>query len=775
MKKILTAIAMTVMTSCAQNSGNDSIQKQVDALYEKMSDTERLAQLRAIYLNQFFKEDGTLDTLKCQEMIPDGIGHFSQYASQLSWEPDQTRDRVAIMQDWLIHNTPNGIPALFHEEALTGVCTRNATVYPQQIGQACSFNTELAEQKTIQTSNALRSIGGMLALSPMVDVVRTPSFNRLEESYGEDSYLSAALGTAFVKGLQQGDLRKGIGACSKHFLGYGGGGDAQTKELMEEILLPHETMIRVAGSKVCMTGYHKVHGTDCVASKELQEKILRGYLGFDGMMVSDYGSINQIASLPDNLQRGAAALNAGNDVDFPSGESYQYILQAIDEGLVDRADFEKAVKRVLAYKASVGLLDKDPWLCSSEHIEFDTPAERETAYKIASQSVVLLQNNGILPLKTGSKVLLTGPNAHSMWSMLGDYTFHSMRYFWQQQVEDELHPRIVTLKEGMESHLPADCEFLYTRGCDWTEEVETVIEEGGDERAEYMRRIQGRKIQHPEAANAAEAIRLAHDADVIVAAVGENVILCGENRDRKGLRLPGKQEEFVNMLLATGKPVVLVVFGGRAQVISGLSERCAAVLQAWYPGEEGGNAVADILYGNVNPSGKLSVSYPNAEINRPICYNTGKDTDLIQWEFGHGLSYTTFDYSDLEMPASAPTHGTKGIKASFNVKNTGAMAGDEIVQLYLSPVTDTANHKPILLQGFGRVSLEPGESKRVEFTLFPDQFGFYEEEGWNIAPGKFEVKIGSSSRQIRLTKEMELTGDMVRKEIRDNYFSVFQD
>ena len=261
--RILTTGLIGLTMGC--NSSVD-IEQQVDELYGKMTQEERIAQLQSLYMDVLFDEQGKLDTAKCRQLIPNGIGHFSQFAMQKPRDPNELRDRVAAVQDWLIKNTPNGIPALCHEEVLTGVNTLGSTIYPQQIGQACSFNPVLAELKTKQTSNALRKMGGILALSPMVDVCRTPSFNRLEESYGEDAYLSAVMGTAFVKGLQQGDLKKGVGACSKHYLGYGGGGDAEEKELMEEILMPHEAMIRLAGSRVVMPGYHAVHGTNCVAN-----------------------------------------------------------------------------------------------------------------------------------------------------------------------------------------------------------------------------------------------------------------------------------------------------------------------------------------------------------------------------------------------------------------------------------------------------------------------------------------------------------------------------
>ena len=773
-KKLLIGITV-LLAGC---NTNIDMEQQVDELYGKMSQEERIAQLRSMYMDDLFDDQGNLDTIKCFELIPNGIGHFSQFAMQKPTDPNVLRDRVAAVQDWLIHNTPHGIPALFHEEVLSGVNTRGATIYPQQIGQACSFNAELAELKTKQTSTAMRKMGGVLSLSPMVDVCRTPSFNRLEESYGEDGYLSAVMGTAFVKGLQQGDLKKGVGACSKHYLGYGGGGDAAEKELMEEILLPHETMIRVAGSKALMPGYHAMADangdtTNCVANSLILTDILRGYLGFYGMVVSDYTAIDQLPDWETPMEKAAAAINAGNDVDFPFGANYQYLAEAIEKGLTTPEMLERAVKDVLRYKFRAGLFDKDAYFYSKEKIVLDTPEERQTAYDIASQSVVLLENNGILPLKEAKKILLTGPNANSMWAMCGDYSFPAMTYFWKKNMEDLEHPEIMTLFEGMTASKPEGVELMYSRGCDWTEEIETKFAELGDERAWEVELLH-RKVDAGEKIDKAEALAMAKQSDVIIAAVGENVMLCGENRDRQGLRLPGKQEQYVKELIATGKPVVLVVFGGRAQVISGLAEQCAAVIQAWYPGEEGGKAVADILYGKISPSAKLSVSYPKEELDVPICYNYSAEKDArVQWPFGYGLSYTTFEYQNLKADAEVET-SAESVNMTFEVKNTGKMAADEIVQIYLSPTSASQHIRPIQLQGFARVTLKPGETKTVQAKLYTDQFGYYshkDQRQWNIAPGQFVVKIGASSEDIRLHQTVTLKGEAVTKPLRDHYFS----
>ncbi len=772
--KSIISMGLTALLAGCQTAPD--MEQQIDELYGKMPQEERIAQLKSMYMDELFDDQGKLDTAKCRELIPYGIGHFSQFCMQQPRDPNDLRDRAIAIQDWLMKNTPNGIPALLHEEVLSGVNTLGSTIYPQQIGQAGSFNPELAELKTYQTSTTLRKMGGILALSPMVDVCRTPSFNRLEESYGEDGYLSAVMGTAFVKGLQQNNMKQGVGACSKHYLGYGGGGDAEEKELMEEILLPHETMIRLTGSVAVMPGYHDVHGIRCVANSEILQDILRGYVGFDGMVVSDYTAIDQIPNLTTPLEKAVAAINGGNDVDFPYGANYQYLQEAIDKGMVKPEVLERAVKNVLRVKFRAGLFDKDAYLYSKEDIKLDTPEERQTAYDIATQSVVLLENNGVLPLKDVKNVLLTGPNANSIWAMCGDYTYPAMSYFWKkvEDVADRDNPHIIKLLEGMQNRKPEGVNVMYSRGCDWTEEVETKFSELGDERAwEYE--LLHRKVDSGEKADKAEALKMAKEADVIIAAVGENVMLCGENRDREGLRLPGKQEQYVKELLNTGKPVVLVMFGGRAQVISGIAEKCAAVIQAWYPGEEGGNAVADILYGKVSPSAKLSVSYPNVEINEPICYNYKAEKDpRVAWSFGYGLSYTTFEYQNLQVNSEAQTTDDF-VELTFQVKNTGSMKADEVAQIYLSPKDGKLPIRPIQLQGFARISLEPGQTKTVTTRLFVEQLGYYSHENnirqWNIEPGTFIVKVGASSADIKLEQQLELKGKPLSKTLRDRYFS----
>ena len=754
------------LTSCQEAK---DMEQQVNELYNRMSQPARIAQLQSMYMDELFDEQGRLDTAKCRHLIPYGIGHFSQFAMQKPRSPQELRDRAAAIQNWLIHHTPDGIPALLHEEVLTGVNTVGATIYPQQIGQACSFNPQLAEQKTLQTSTLMRKMGGVLSLSPMVDVCRVPSFNRLEESYGEDGYLSAVMGTAFVRGLQQGDLKKGVGACSKHYLGYGGGGDADEKELMEEILLPHEAMIRLAGSKAVMPGYHAVHGTKCVANSEILQDILRDYLGFDGMVVSDYTAIDQLPDLKTPVEKATAAINGGNDVDFPVGANYQHLQEALDQGLVKPETFERAVKDVLRYKFRAGLFDKDAYLYSSEAIEADPREARQTAYDIATQSVVLLENNGILPLGgekgkvNGEKlnILLTGPNANSIWAMCGDYTYPAMSYFWKKMDYTSAEPRIVKLLDGMQESKPEGVNLMYSRGCDWTEEIETLYGEGGDERAwEYA--LLHRKVDAGEKADKQEALAMARQADVIVCAMGECADFSGESSSRASLEMPDVQRELLTELSGLGKPIVLLHFSGRPTVLTWEQEHLPAILNVWFAGSEAGDAISDVLFGDKSPSGKLTATFPRALGQVPLYYNhlnTGRPVaegidhyvkyasnylDVRNdplYPFGYGLSYTTFEYGDVSINNDV---------ASVVVTNTGNCDGDEIVQFYIHDLFASVSRPVKELKGFRRIHLKQGESAEVSFPITRDLLSFYDADGRLVfEPGDFEIMIGPNSRDVK--------------------------
>lgn len=771
MKKILFIMAVFAIMACSCDSERQ-LKKQVDEVYARLSIEDKAMQLCGIYPGELLV-DGKVSLEKCRQIIPNGIGHICQPTSSQDKNADEIREMVRDIQNYLMNETPSGLPAIFHEECLTGVTAKGATAYPQAIGAACSWAPELIYQKTAMTAQMMRAMGQQLALSPMLDVIRTPHWARIEESSGEDGYLTANIGYAFVDGLQSAGFKDGIAATTKHFLGYGGANTLSWKEIYEEVLLPHEVIIKKLGSESLMTSYDKFRSEYAVCSDTLINVILRGYLDYEGTIISDYGAVQQgkFDRSEEYLKQCAVdALMTGNDIELSSPASYKYIPELVAEGRITEEALEKAVKRALMMKARAGLLDPNPVLYAEGPLNLDPKESRQLAYTIAAKSIVLLKNDGVLPLNKDMKVAVVGPNANSYWSMLGDYTYQSMQQFFHRHTVDPSSLNIPTFLESFKAKYQGSVS--YDRGCDWSTLNDIKILGGGDARA---RRMVVRKIESEDVTDWDSAIKNASKSDVIIAAVGENIYLSGENRGRNGIRLPGDQEAFVKELIATGKPVVLVVFGGHPQVIDAVDDGCAAIIQAWYPGEEGGNALADIVTGKVNPSGKLCVSYPKTESTELFCYNEKPSADLVAYPFGFGLSYTKFNYSDIQVQANAKT-SDKTLTVSCTITNAGKVAGEEVAQLYLSPLSGQPL-KPIQLKGFKRVSLEAGESVKVSFEVPLDLLAWWSSEDnaksvWTISPGDYAFYIGSSSADTSLSGKCSISGKAVTKAIRDEYFSV---
>jgi beta-glucosidase len=767
MKRILFLLTIPLMLySCTTDKTEKKLMAQVDAVYERLSVEDRAAQLFGIYPSEVM-ENGRFSVEKAHEVIPYGAGHICQISSSQDLDADGLRQLVADIQDYMVNETPAGIPAVMHEECISGVTAKGATIYPQQMAVACTWDPDLLRIKTGQTAVLMRAIGQQYALSPMVDIIRNAHWPRIEESYGEDGYLTASLGTAFVEGLQAKGFKEGITATTKHFLGYGGGSDLSWKEIYEEVLFPHEAIIRKAGSKSIMTCYDKFRSDYAVCSDTLLNVILRGYLGYDGIVVSDYGSVQKGSRdrSPEFLKQCAVdALMTGNDLEFCSSTSYKYLPELLAEGRISEEVFERAVKRALLVKARSGLLDPDPLFFKEGPVDLDPAENRQTAYDIAAESVVLLKNNGILPLAPGKNVAMVGPNANSIWSMLGDYSFPSMQLFFFRKPVDESVVRIPTFLEAMNERYDGKVE--YSRGVDWSTLADMGLTQGGDER---VRSLNVRRLESEDYTDWEEAVALASKNDVIIAAMGENIYLCGENRRRVGIRLPGDQEEFVKDLIATGKPVVLVMFSGRPEMISEIADGCAAILQAFYPGEEGGNAVSDVLTGKVNPSGKLCFSFPATESEDPYCYNNGIEPEKALYPFGFGLSYTSFAYSDISVQPSAKTKDGL-VEVRCKVTNTGNVKGDEIVQLYVSPKSGQPL-KPVQLKGYRRIALDPGQTAEVCFRVSTDQLAWHSDKGWTVSPGDYTFRVGPSSRELPLEGVCTLKGKAGVKALRDEYFA----
>lgn len=786
MKKYLFIAVFFVVFSCSKGTetaddfiantkpySTPEIEAQVNYILSKMTMDEKLAQIMGTRIRDIMV-DGKISKEKMKEHIPHGIGHFCQFSSGQELEPEQLRDLVREIQNFLMTETRLKIPAIFHEEAITGFATLGATTFPQQIGVGCTWNPDLVQQNTQSTAKSMRAVGASYALSPMLDLSRTAHWNRHQESYGEDAYLTSKMGVAFVKGLQGDDLKTGVAATVKHFAGYGTKNNSE-KVLYEEYLMPHEACIKVGGAKSVMPSYGVYKGLPVSANPTMLDQILRRDIGFDGLVISDYGAINQVYKrykrAPDIKTAAAMTINAGVDIELSSPKAYLLLPEALKKGLVSEEIIDAAVKRSLIMKAKLGLLDKNPKIGVDGDLDFDPPANRKLAYETASQSIVLLENNGILPLKDDvKKVALVGPNSANVFGLLGDYTYQGMRSFWKQATFDTNNPKLITVKEGLQNRLGDKIEILHERGCDWSAKLDAKIDTAsfGDDRLSSLKLRTIKGLPQPDRKRALE---FSKESDVIIAAMGENLYLNGEGRWRKGIRLPGEQEAFVKQLIATGKPVILLILSGRQQMINDIYKDCAAVVQAWFPGEEAGNAIADVISGVTNPSGKLCVSYPSTEKEVEINYQDGFDKELVQYPFGYGLSYANFEYSDFEMPSQTDINSGR-FSITVKVKNTGKVDGTEVVQLYASPTAKSSTMKLIQLKGFQRVDLKAGEEKTVTFNISPQQLVQYLDREWVVESGTYEFKVGASSTDIRAKGNITFTGDdKILKNGRQIFFS----
>lgn len=785
MKKLLIATLAVLLFACSQPQKSETtivtpepfstpeMDARVDAIMATMTLKEKIAQIQGIRPTELLL-DGKLSLELCHKMIPNGIGHICQFSSSFTMEPEELRDFVREVQHYLMTETRLKIPAVFHEEAITGFSTKGATTFPQQIGIACSWNPEMATRNSLSTRKNMKAVGANYALSPMLDVIRTAHWPRIEESYGEDPYLTSTMGVAFIKGLQGDDFSTGIAATTKHFAGYGAN-TSNEKDFFEDYLMPHEAVIKTANVKSVMPSYAEYKGVADVANAELLNEILRGKLGFDGITVSDYHAIDHVYGKYEQAssykEAGVMALKAGNDIEFPFPKTYEFLPEALEEGIITMDVIDTAVKRSLTMKVKLGLMD-NPVFGVDGDLDFDPPANRKLAYDAACQSIVLLKNNGILPLNVDAinDIALVGPNSDNVFCLLGDYTYQSMiTYFWGQCF-DPNSPKIVSVIEGLESRVGDKVNIYNERGCDWTEPLGTVIDTSkyGDGELGTAKKTILSRVAQPDLE---KALSISNKSDVIIAVMGENTYLCGENREREGIRLPGQQELFVEKLIETGKPVVLVITGGRQQLVDKFEDKCAAIIQAWFPGEEAGNALADILIGNVNPTAKLCVSYPKDESEVEMNYQHGYKEVQPQYPFGYGLSYTTYAYSDFSMPAQAKL-SEGNFSVSCAVENTGSVDGAEIVQLYVSPVDESSTMDAIQLKGFKRVDLKAGEKKSITFEVDPQQLMQYLDENWKVEAGKYEFKIGASSVDIPLSGSIELQGEDLLLEERNVFFSV---
>ncbi|GAV42976.1 glycoside hydrolase family 3 N-terminal domain-containing protein [Streptomyces acidiscabies] len=740
---------------------------RVEALLAEMTLEEKLAQLGSAWPgvehvsgNVAPMQDVFARHTDFADARKNGLGHLTRPFGTKPVEPAEGARLLAATQRELMAGTRLGIPALAHEECLTGFTTYRATVFPAALAWAAAFDPALVERMARAIGTSMRRVGVHQGLSPVLDVVRDYRWGRVEETLGEDPYLVATTGTAYVRGLESA----GIIATLKHFAGYSASKAARNhapvsmgpREFADVILPPFETALREGGARSVMNSYADVDGMPAGADAGLLTGLLREEWGFEGTVVSDYWSVaflrttHHIAAT--DGEAGARALAAGIDVELPDTLCYGDPLAdlvrsgAVPEDLVDRA-----VRRVLRQKADLGLLDAGytPDVGLDEPIDLDPPAHRALARQLAERSVVLLDNHdGLLPLAPGTaSVALVGPSADDPNAFFGCYSFpnHVLPH----------HPghgngiETPTLLDALARELPT-VRIAYEQGC---------------------------PVKDIDRTGIAAAVEQAERADVCIAVVGDLAGLfgrgtSGEGCDVEDLALPGVQGELVEALLATGTPVVLLVVSGRPYALGAYTGRAAAIVQAFFPGEEGGPALAGVLSGRVTPSGKLPVQVPRTAGGQPGTYlhaplggNSRGVSNLDPtpaYPFGHGLSYTEFAYAGLTLGAAEiPTDGE--VEISCLVRNTGDLEGTEVVQLYTADPVAQLPRPVTQLTGFARVALAPGQERRVTFRLHTDRLAYTGPAMHRIVePGEITVMLGASSADIRLTGTLRLTGPVRR-------------
>jgi beta-glucosidase len=744
-----------------------TISQRIEALLTSMTLEEKLAQLTSCWMHEL-QTDGALDPEKIGRRLQHGIGQVTRPGGDSTLSPQEVARAVNQLQRFLLEQTRLGIPALFHEETCAGAMLRGGTMYPQPIGLASTFQPALAEAMTRAIRRQMLAVGARQGLAPVLDLARDPRWGRVEETFGEDPTLAAQFGIAYVRGLQGETLRTGVMATGKHFVGHsasqGGLNCAPVnlgwRELYENYLAPFQAVIREASLASIMNAYPELDGELVAASRRLLTDLLRGALGFEGLVVSDYDAIPMIHTYhrvaPDLRRAAVLALQAGIDVELPSTVCYGEVLrQALEAGEVEMEAIDQAVRRHLQKKFELGLFDQ-PYVEEERVAEFfSNPEDRSLARQIARQSLVLLKNDGLLPLPRSLRTLaVIGPNADSSRNLLGDYSYPVQRELagvWAGGApsDDVLAAPIMTVLQGLCTLADSTTSLLYAPGCDNLD---------------------------PDTAGFEEAIRLARQAEAVVLVLGDRSGLLphctsGETRDSASLRLPGVQSQLAQAILETGKPTAVVLITGRPYAIPELAERANAILQAWLPGEEGGLAIAEALWGEVNPGGKLPVTFPRSVGQIPIFYNHKPSASHSNWHgdyvdesvqplypFGHGLSYTTFTYENLTIVPSRATQD-ETVDISLEVWNSGERRGDEVVQLYICDEYASLPRPVRELKGFIRLSLEPGERKTVTFHLPVNQLAFYDPDlRLILEPGRILVMVGSSSADIRLRGEFEIIG-----------------
>lgn len=661
----------------------------------------------------------------------------------------ETAETANAIQRYFVEQTRWGIPVLFHVELLHGLAAQDGICFPQAIALASAWDPEMVAEIFAVSAAEARSRGLQHAFGPVLDLARDPRWGRTEETWGEDPYLCSRYAVAAVRGAQGEGPVVGpdrVAVTLKHFAAYGqceGGRNTAPANISERMLrelhlAPFEAAVKEGGALFVMPAYNEIDGIPCHASRWLLTKVLREEWGFAGAVVSDYSGLRSLCDPEDGHhvchgpeEAARRALRAGVDLETPDAFCFLDLAQQVRLGLLEEGAIDLAAGRILRVKFLLGLFER-PYVDVSEAERLcDHPAHRQLALRAAQRSIVLLKNDGpVLPLSRGNLRCLAviGPNAGDCH--IGGYSG------WPNYAVD--------LLTGLRNRAGDNLEIVYAEGCritanrgarEWMSKVEVPPEEENDQRI-------------------AEAVAVAQKADVIIVAIGENEELCREGVDMDSLALVGPQEKLLRALSGLGKPVVAVVINGRPLLLQPVAVYAKAILEAWYLGQETGHALADVIFGEVNPGGKLPITFPRTTGSIPACYNRkpatasyifGEPTPM--YPFGFGLSYTTFRYDEVRVfPPSIKPDGVA--RVTVTLTNTGQRAGDEVVQVYVRDLVSSVTRPIKELKGFRRVSLEPGESKTVTFDLGFAELSLLNEEMQRVVePGDFEVQAGGSSDQ----------------------------
>lgn len=747
---------MTIDTS-ARPAAASLPSERVSTLLSEMTIEEKLAQLVGFWVDQGDEVVAPLagemvTSARYEDATAHGLGHLTRVYGTRPVDPIERAGWLWAEQRRLRSETRLGIPALVHEECLTGLAAWQAATFPSPLAWGAAFDPELVEELGAAIGASMRELGIHQGLAPVLDVIRDPRWGRVEECIAEDPYVVGTIGTAYVRGLQS----TGVHATLKHFVGYSGSQAARNhapvhagrRELQDVFLPPFEMAVRDGGVRSVMNSYAEIDGVPVASASELLTGLLRDTWGFDGVVVADYFAVGFLHTMhavaPDKARAAALALSAGIDVELPSGDAYPELAELVRAGEVPESLVDRAVLRVLAQKEELGLLDED-FATPPTSIDLDSPEHRLLARRLAEESVVLLRNDGLLPLDAPARIALLGPNADSAEALMGCYSFAN--HVLAHHPGTPLGFEIPTLREALGARFP-DAEIAVERGCEVEGEDRTGI---------------------------AAAVEAAASADVAIVAVGDRAGLfgrgtVGEGNDAESLELPGVQRELVAAVAATGTPVVLVVLSGRPYAIGwALDERAApaAVLQSFFPGEEGATALARLLAGDAEPSGRLPVSLPRSAGAQPYTYLhpiLGGPSEVTSADstparpFGYGLSYTSFTHTGLTTAPEA--RAGAALSVTVQVRNTGGRAGADVVQLYGRDVVGSVTRPVAQLLAYARVELAPGEAAEVVFDVPPTRLAFSDRRMRRVVePGEIELWVGPSCAERETGTTLTLTGE----------------